>query len=130
MTDSSPRTALIVDDSRAMRSILRRVLAQHGFETEEAGSGAEALAWLLSGKRPTLMLVDINMPVMSGFELMLELKQRELARDVPLLVVTSESDPASAERAKSLGARGYLTKPVDAALARALTALGLSRKVA
>jgi two-component system, chemotaxis family, chemotaxis protein CheY len=130
MTDGSQRVALVVDDSRAMRSILKRVLAQHDFHVEEAGSGAEALTWLREGKPVSLLLVDLNMPVMSGFELMMEMKTQNLAAGTPVLVCTSEADPASAERAKSLGARGYLTKPIDTSLGRALTALGLARKVA
>ncbi len=104
---------LLVDDSPAMRSFVRRVLALAPIEVGqclEAGNGQEALA-VLRKEWVDVILTDINMPVMDGEELARQLAADDVLRSVPLLVVSTDRTQARIERMMALGARGYLTKP-------------------
>ncbi len=102
---------LIVDDSSAIRKILRRVLAQTGLDIEdvyEAGDGAQALAQMAQFQ-VSLVLSDINMPTMDGLEFLSHLKDE--GRDVPVIMISTEGAQAKVLRAVELGARGYVRKP-------------------
>jgi two-component system chemotaxis response regulator CheY len=106
----APRCALIVDDSATMRQLIgfavRRI---PGLDLVEAENGVEALR-LLAERRFDLILLDINMPVMSGFTLLEQLQARS---DVPpVIVVTTEGAQEDIERALALGAAAYVMKPV------------------
>ncbi len=105
--------ALIVDDSSVMRKIVERSLAQAGIEMAEvfqAGNGAEALA-ILKDNRVDLILCDINMPVMDGLEFIKQLPGVVNAKDVPVVMITTEGSEAHVVQALSCGARGYIRKP-------------------
>ena len=102
---------LIVDDSRAMRMIIRRTLRQAGFDggaVWEAANGKEALEMMVA-EMPDLVLCDWNMPVMSGIAL-LELLTEKGVR-VPFGFVTSQGTPAMRERARRAGAWFVISKP-------------------
>ncbi len=101
---------LVVDDSRAMRSIVMRAVRQAGFDATfaEAANGAEALAAIRCSP-PALVLADWNMPEMSGFELLQALRAEGSA--VKIGFVTSESDPSMRDRAFEAGALFMLAKP-------------------
>ena len=118
--------ALVIDDSRAMRSILRRVLVQLGFEVSEAANGQEALAHVVEHGAPDVALVDWNMPVMDGLQFVVELRSRREFRGVTLMMVTTESEHAQMVRALAAGAHEYLVKPFTPdAIAAKLALLGL-----
>jgi|SRR5580658_930023 two-component system chemotaxis response regulator CheY len=105
--------ALIVDDSSVMRKIVERSLLQAGLEMSQvfqAGNGAEALA-VLEENRVDLILCDINMPVMDGLEFIKRLPEVENAKDVPVVMITTEGSEAHVVQALSCGARGYIRKP-------------------
>jgi len=105
--------ALIVDDSAVMRKIVERSLRQAGLElaeVKEAGNGAEALA-VLSKTAVDLILCDINMPVMDGLEFVRRLKDVANAKDVPVVMITTEGSESQVVQALSGGARGYIRKP-------------------
>jgi two-component system chemotaxis response regulator CheY len=108
------RRALVVDDSRAIRSMLRRLLQGLGFEVAEAGNGAEALQRLEDGDTIDLALVDWNMPIMDGLEFVKALRADRRFSDVVVLMVSSESDPAKVARALMKGADDYIIKPLTA----------------
>lgn len=119
--------ALIVDDSRAMRSILTRLLSNLGFDVAQAGDGAEALAVLDAGTRPDVILVDWNMPVMDGLTFIKNVRSREDLRDISLMMVTTESEQGQIVRALAAGAHEYVIKPfTDDVIAEKLALLGLS----
>jgi two-component system chemotaxis response regulator CheY len=119
--------ALIVDDSRAMRSILTRLLANLGFDVAQAGDGAEALAVLDAGTRPDVILVDWNMPVMDGLTFIKQVRSRDDLRDISLMMVTTESEQGQIVRALAAGAHEYVIKPfTDDVIAEKLALLGLS----
>ncbi len=105
--------ALIVDDSAVMRKIVERSLRQAGLdlvEVKEAGNGAEALA-VLAKTAVDLILCDINMPVMDGLEFVRRLKDVANAKDVPVVMITTEGSESQVVQALSGGARGYIRKP-------------------
>jgi two-component system, chemotaxis family, chemotaxis protein CheY len=118
--------ALVVDDSRAMRSILTRLLSGLGFDVAQAGDGAEALAVLDAGARPEVILVDWNMPVMDGLTFIKNVRAREDLRDISLMMVTTESEQGQIVRALAAGAHEYVIKPfTDEVIAEKLALLGL-----
>ena len=106
---------IVVDDSRSMRIIIRKQLVAAGFDVVEAEQGRDALDKLRSAESPVgLALVDWNMPVMSGLELVQAIRaDAELAK-LRILMVTSESELSSVERALQAGANEYLMKPFTA----------------
>lgn len=104
---------LIVDDSAVMRKIVERALRQGGLdlgEVLEAGNGAEALLAVRKGGLD-LILSDINMPVMDGLEFLRNLAAEDLAKGVPVVMITTEGSESRVVEALSAGARGYLRKP-------------------
>ena len=108
--------ALIVDDSSVMRKIVERSLRQAGIELAkvfEAGNGAEALA-VLEENAVDLILCDINMPVMDGLEFIKNLAGVANAKDVPVVMITTEGSESHVVQALCCGARGYIRKPFTA----------------
>jgi two-component system, chemotaxis family, chemotaxis protein CheY len=104
---------LIVDDSRTMRSVIRKALCVSGFQVGEfleAGNGQEALD-LLSKNWVDLILSDIHMPVMDGFGFLRALRAEECWMDLPVVMITTEANASRLEEAMSLGATGYIRKP-------------------
>ncbi len=118
--------ALVVDDSRAMRMILKRALTQVGFEVVEAGDGKQALELLASTGPCDLALVDWNMPVMTGYELIVEVRGRRELDAMPIMMVTTETETAQVSRALDAGANEYMMKPFsEEALREKLLLMGL-----
>jgi len=104
---------LIVDDSPAMRSFIRRVLELSGLEVGcclEASNGQEALG-VLADNWVDAVLTDINMPQMDGEELLRQMSGHEVLRSIPVLVVSTDRTEARIQKMLMLGAKGYVTKP-------------------
>jgi two-component system chemotaxis response regulator CheY len=120
--------ALIVDDSRAMRAIIAKILRELGAEVVEAGHGREGLERLAAlGGAVDVVLVDWNMPVMDGLSFVREVRARHEYDGVPLVMVTTESDVTHVTSALEAGANEYVMKPFDRlALLSKLEAVGLS----
>jgi two-component system chemotaxis response regulator CheY len=107
------RDILIVDDSRAMRNFLRRALSMTSLEIgaiHEAENGLEALN-LLDDHKVEVIFSDINMPVMDGAVFVGELAKSEAKRRIPVVVVSTDGSAERKEQMRSLGAKGYITKP-------------------
>ncbi|MEO5961557.1 MAG: response regulator [Opitutaceae bacterium] len=103
-----PTNALIVDDEAHVRSFLRLLLRELGIETVwEAGDGAQGLA-MLGLHQPQLVLLDVNMPVMSGLEVLEQLMRTHPV--TPVVVITSQSAIQTVQAAHKLGAMAYLLK--------------------
>jgi two-component system chemotaxis response regulator CheY len=118
--------AIIVDDSRATRTILRRTLTEEGFEVIEAGDGQQALDQLTQAGALDLALVDWNMPVMNGLELIGQLRARSEFDGMAIMMVTTETEIHQVQRALDAGANEYVMKPFDReALEQKLMLLGL-----
>ena len=106
------KTCLVVDDSRVIRKVARRILEDLGFEIAEAADGMEALAWCRAAM-PDAILLDWNMPVMGGLDFLLKLRA-EPGGDAPVVVFcTVENDVAHIQEALDAGADEYIMKPVD-----------------
>ena len=106
------KTCLVVDDSRVIRKVARRILEDIGFEIAEAGDGVEALAWCRA-MMPDAILLDWNMPVMNGIDFIRRLRQ-EPGGDQPRVVFcTVENDLARIREALDAGAAEYIMKPFD-----------------
>ncbi len=104
--------ALVVDDSRAVRMMLKRMLAEAGFdELYEAGDGKEALERLDEIGAPDVILVDWNMPEMNGLDLVRAVRSDAERRDVPIVMVTTETEINQVVRALAAGANEYVMKP-------------------
>lgn len=106
------KTCLVVDDSRVIRKVARRILEDIGFEIAEASDGMEALAWCRAAM-PDAVLLDWNMPVMTGIDFLRQLRQ-EAGGDKPTVVFcTVENDLARIREALDCGADEYIMKPFD-----------------
>ena len=118
--------ALVIDDSRAMRMILKRILVDLGFEVVEAADGRQALELVAAGPLPDLATIDWNMPVMNGLEFIIEVRKRHEWRSITLMMVTTESEHGQIVRALAAGAHEYVIKPFTAdAISDKLALLGL-----
>ncbi len=106
------KTCLLVDDSRVIRKVARRILEDLGFEVAEASDGLEALAWCRAAM-PDVILLDWNMPVMNGLDFLRQLRT-EPGGDAPKVVFcTVEGEPARIREALAAGACEYIMKPFD-----------------
>jgi two-component system chemotaxis response regulator CheY len=105
--------ALVVDDSRAMRRIIGKYLHELGFEVLEAASGLEALVSAPKIEGLSLIMLDWNMPEMDGRTLLLRLRGEPEFADIPIMMVTTESEMEQVEVALNAGASEYLMKPFD-----------------
>jgi two-component system chemotaxis response regulator CheY len=104
--------AMIVDDSRAMRSLLRRILDDNGVQVvAEAENGQQALELLEAIGPIELALIDWNMPVMNGFELLCTLRGDPKWQSMRVMLVTTETEATQILRALDAGADEYLIKP-------------------
>ena len=103
--------ALVVDDSRAMRQILGRILKGLGFRIIEAGDGREALARLADFSEVDLAMIDWNMPVMNGIDLVRSIRQNSDLARVRIMMVTTESDVERVAEALTAGADEFVMKP-------------------
>ena len=109
---------LVVDDNEVNRDLLSRRLRRLGHEVECAAGGAEALA-MLDAREPDLVLLDVMMPDMNGYEVLERIKRSETLRHIPVIMVSALDELASVVRCIELGAADYLPKPFDPVLLRA-----------
>jgi two-component system chemotaxis response regulator CheY len=111
MTISTDMKFLIVDDFSTMRRIVRGLLKEIGYNNaEEAEDGAVALTMLKNGKFE-FVVSDINMPNMTGFDLLSAIKKDDTLKHLPVLMVTAEARKEDIVRAAQDGAAGYIVKP-------------------
>ncbi len=119
---------LVVDDDHASREMLTRRLQRVGFQVDSAASGQEALE-RIADVSFDLVLLDRAMPRMGGMEVLRALREKQTARDLPVIMVTAEAQSESVSEALEAGANDYITKPLDfrVALSRIRTHLGHRR---
>jgi len=112
------KTCLIVDDSKVIRMVARKILQELSFDTAEAADGKEALDSCVSSL-PDAVLLDWNMPVMSGIEFLRELRKLD-GGDKPIVVFcTTENDIEHIQEAIEAGANEYIMKPFDSEIIQA-----------
>jgi two-component system chemotaxis response regulator CheY len=118
--------ALVIDDSGAVRGILREMLAELGFDTAEAVDGAEALQHLEAGDRFDVAMVDWNMPGMNGLEFVSAVRADHAYDGMLVAMVTTETEMVQVVRALDAGANEYVMKPfTKEVIAEKLQILGL-----
>lgn len=119
---------LIVDDTKTLRSVIQVYLVGQGWEFVEAQNGSEGLAKARAA-RPDLVISDVGMPVMDGFELCAAIRADPVLRQTPVVLLTMLGDETSRQRGLLVGADAFLTKPVGPAeLKQTITAvLGAGR---
>jgi two-component system chemotaxis response regulator CheY len=106
------RTCLVVDDSRVIRKVARRIIEALGFEVSEAGDGAEALAWCRSSM-PDAILLDWNMPGMTGIDFLRQLRCESGGERPKVVFCTVETALERIREAIDCGASEYIMKPFD-----------------
>jgi two-component system chemotaxis response regulator CheY len=109
---SKSKTCLIVDDSKVIRMVARKILQELEFNTEEAADGKEALDACLNSM-PDVVLLDWNMPVMSGIEFLRELRGIPGGDEPVVIFCTTENDIEHIQVAIEAGANEYIMKPFD-----------------
>ena len=127
-----PRKAplvLVVDDDPAIRTLCSINLQSEGFEVLEASDGGIGLAQARL-QHPDLVLTDVMMPGLDGFELASALRRDERTRLIPLIFLSAQTEPASEARAHALGALAYVTKPFDPPALSSLVAAALAATAA
>jgi len=119
--------ALVIDDSRAMRSILTGILEEIGFDVVQAKDAEDALSLLDEKEQFGLALVDWNLPNMSGLDLVKNIRNMSDLEDLRLMMVTTETELARVREALIAGADEYIMKPFDKEmLLEKLTLLGIN----
>lgn len=103
--------ALVIDDSKAMRIILKQILQSVGGTVEEAGNGKEGLEKLKTMGQADLVLVDWNMPEMNGLEFVRAVRANPTYRKLPVMMVTTETESSQMGKALAAGANEYVMKP-------------------
>jgi two-component system, chemotaxis family, chemotaxis protein CheY len=106
-----PKKVMCVDDSNTIRMLVEKTLVPEGYEVLGAENGQDALDKLSSDI--SLFLVDVNMPVMGGFEFVENLKQKPEYKSKPVIFLTTESSADKKEKGKALGINGWIVKPFE-----------------
>lgn len=110
--EESPRKrVLLVEDNLDNRSVYRLILEYGGYDVIEAGTGTEALEFARA-ERPHLILMDISIPVVDGWEVTRRLKAGRETRDIPILALTAHAMATDRLKAEEVGCDGFLPKPV------------------
>ena len=108
-----PRSVLLIDDSPAVRTLMRLALEREGYAVQEAEDG-EAAVSLLDGRTVDVIVCDLNMPRMDGLSFMRWLRSHAVYRKVPLAVLTTETRPHMKLAVNTGGANAYIRKPCQA----------------
>ncbi|MHC6227771.1 hybrid sensor histidine kinase/response regulator [Pseudomonas sp. X10] len=109
-TPQRPLLVMVVDDSVTVRKVTGRLLERHGMNVLTAKDGVDAMA-LLDEHRPDVLLLDIEMPRMDGFEVATRVRRDERLKDLPIIMITSRSGQKHRDRAMAIGVNEYLGKP-------------------
>ena len=109
---TTAKTILTVDDSATIRDMLYATLSSLGYRVVQAADGQLGLE-TLEREQPDVIITDINMPKMDGYEVIRQLRKNPRHKTTPILVLTTESDADKRNIARSAGATGWMVKPFD-----------------
>ncbi len=107
------KLVLTVDDSKTMRDMLRAALTDAGYRVVQADDGQHGTEVLAANPEVDVIITDINMPRMDGYAFIEHVRHTTSSRTTPILVLTTESEPAKKQRAREAGATGWIVKPFD-----------------
>lgn len=116
--EEAPPTILVVDDALVNRSLLKKALGTEGYRILEAENGVQALAMLHAQPGIDLLLLDVVMPEMGGYEVMERMRQDPVLSDIPVVIVTGNEDAQTLDTAFSYGAADFIIKPINAQILR------------
>ena len=105
------KKVIVIDDSKTIREMVRFALERAGYSIVEAVDGRDGFDKLKSLPDLAMAIVDVNMPNMSGIEMLEALRQGTIAQNVPAIMLTTEGAATLIQRAKQAGARGWMVKP-------------------
>lgn len=108
------KQVLIIDDSELVLAMAKDALGDAGFEVATATNGIEANRYIFSRKQPDLIIMDIMMPMLDGNKKAKILKENEMSRNIPILLLSSKSDDEMRMLTEEAGADGYILKPFSA----------------
>jgi two-component system, chemotaxis family, chemotaxis protein CheY len=106
------KKVLVVDDSQSIRNEVSDALGPAGFNVLQAADATEAFAHLGKHQDIAMVVLDVNMPGMSGIDMLERIHRDQPERDLPVLMLTTEAERSLVDRAKKAGAKGWLLKPV------------------
>jgi CheY-like chemotaxis protein len=109
-------TVLIVEDEPSTLLLIDHVLAKAGYKTRKAGDGAGFVAAIRIPPVPDLILLDLEMPDISGFRILVKLRQHPQTQHVPVVILSAHSEPKIVFQGMTLGANGYISKPTKAGI--------------
>jgi CheY-like chemotaxis protein len=114
MTHNAPYI-LMVDDDEDDQLLFKEALKQvnNGLRCDTATNGADALQKLKFVRAPDMIFLDLNMPIMNGFECLKALKKEQFYRHIPVIIFTTANDTATIEKSRQLGATAFFHKPID-----------------
>lgn len=104
---------LIVDDSKMIRHVVSKSSKNLGYETIEASNGQEGLEELLKNSDVSLILSDINMPIMNGMDMIAKIKEDDKLRFIPVVMLTTETKEELKQQGRDLGVKAWMVKPFN-----------------
>lgn len=107
---------MVVDDSKSNVHVFTAVLKREDYRIVTADTGEAALEYLRSGEKPALILLDVMMPGLSGYDVLRILRENAATREIPVIILTADTSRATEEQGLELGADDFITKPVDLSL--------------
>lgn len=108
----SAKSVLAIDDSRTIRQLITQTLVEAGFNVTTAEDGVDGVS-AFRDKRFDAVITDINMPKLDGFGVIATIRASDANRKVPILVLTTENSPEFKDKARNLGATGWIVKPFE-----------------
>jgi len=103
---------LVVDDNQDSRELVKKILSRKGYRLLEAADGEDALK-KIANEKPDLILMDISLPKIDGYELTRRLKSQEAFKTIPIIALTAHAMKGDREKALAAGCEGYLSKPIN-----------------
>ncbi|KKT44860.1 MAG: Response regulator receiver protein [Parcubacteria group bacterium GW2011_GWA2_44_15] len=110
MLESKKQKVLIIDDDQFLLNMYSIKFKKSGFDVDVANSGLDALAKLRDGAEPDVILLDVVMPAMGGFEFLENFRKEKLAPKARVVVLSNQNQPADVEQSKNLGVDSYIVK--------------------
>ncbi len=110
-----PKTVLVVDDSKSIRSVIATILKVAGYNVLEAENGQEGLDTLKGGESVDIIITDLNMPVMDGINFIWEARKLPDFVFTPICMLTTETEQTKLEKGESVSTEAWITKPIQPA---------------
>ena len=108
-----PKHIMVVDDSKTIRNLVAFVLKSEGFKVSTAEDGLDAIEKLYSLEPVDLIVSDVNMPRMDGFTFIAQVREQDIYKDIPIIILSTEGEERDIQKGIQLGANLYMVKPAQ-----------------